>query len=378
MTEKLPSCTYVPVNLGHRSYDIIIGQNILKDSGTLLKDTIPSDRVIIITDAIVAPLYLEPLTQSLKRADIKATPFIIPAGEASKSFAQYEQLAEDILKLKITRKDTLIALGGGVIGDLTGFLASTLLRGIPFVQIPTTLLAQVDSSVGGKTGINTKYGKNLVGAFYQPLKVLIDVDVLTTLPKRELLAGYAEVVKYGLIDQPEFFGWLQENGTKIISGDQTAQIHAIATSCRAKATVVAEDEKEQGRRALLNLGHTFGHALEAECGYDGRLLHGEAVATGMVLAFQLSVKMGLCPADTVEPITDHLKAVGLATNIKAVSRATDVTFTAQQLTDHMGRDKKNEGQDIVFILAEGIGQAVKAKCRDLDQLHQVLTDSIQG
>ena len=276
------------------------------------------------------------------------------AGEASKSFASFEKLCEEILALGIERSTVLIALGGGVIGDLTGFAAAVLLRGIDFIQIPTTLLAQVDSSVGGKTGINSGHGKNLIGAFHQPRLVLADTYTLRTLPRRELLAGYAEVVKYGLIDQPDFFAWLEGHGADLVEGDQGVLAQAIETSCAAKAAIVAEDEKEAGKRALLNLGHTFGHALEAECGYGDELLHGEGVALGMIMAFDLSVELGLCPAEDADRVFRHLTAVGLPTRLEHLPGR---VWDADTLLGHMHKDKKVTGGKLTFILAKGIGRA---------------------
>src|SRR5690606_7369734 len=284
----------IDINLGERGYPILIGEGMLDTAGDYLGSLLPRKRTAIVTDENVADLHLQRLLDSLEKAGIEAEPIVLPAGEASKSFPHLEWLCEQLLELGIERKDAIIAFGGGVIGDLVGFAAAILRRGCPFVQIPTTLLSQVDSSVGGKTGINTPQGKNLIGAFHQPKLVLIDTGVIDTLPDRELLAGYAEVVKYGLIDDAEFFAWLEENGVGVLADDQTRRAHAVATSCRAKAGVVEQDEFEtKGVRALLNHGHTYGHALEAEKGYGGELLHGEGVAVGMVLAFELSVDMGL-------------------------------------------------------------------------------------
>ena len=266
----------------------------------------------IVTDAAVAAHYLAPLQQALGKTGLQSRqPVILPSGEATKSFARFEAVCEALLASKIDRRTMLIALGGGVIGDLAGFVAASLLRGLDFIQMPTTLLAQVDSSVGGKTGINTQAGKNLVGAFHQPRLVLADLDSLATLPRREMLAGYAEVIKYGLIIDAPFFAALEKNGPALLAGDQAAQLTAVQRSCALKAAIVGRDPHEHGERALLNLGHTFGHALEALLGYDGRLLHGEGVAIGMILALDLSVRLGLCPADELARVRAHYAAVGL-------------------------------------------------------------------
>jgi 3-dehydroquinate synthase len=270
----------------------------------------------------------------------------------------------------------VLAVGGGVIGDLTGFCASIAMRGVPYIQIPTSLLAQVDSSVGGKTGINTPQGKNLVGSFYQPAAVIIDIETLKTLPKRELLAGYAEVLKYGLIQDAKFFNWLNAgNGEKICNLDQAAIIHAVELSCKAKADVVEADEQERGRRALLNLGHTFGHALEAEAGYNGTLLHGEGVAIGMLMAFELSYRMGLCPQEDVEALESHLQSIGLPTHASYIDGlATDVN----SLITVMKRDKKVVHDKMVFVLVNGIGQAFLNDSVPEDLVRDVLRDSLGG
>ena len=314
----------------------------------------------MITDANVAALYLDALMTSLKDAGLAASAITLPAGEATKSFPPLIETVEQLLEMGVERGDLVIALGGGVIGDFAGFAASILRRGVRFVQIPTTLLAQVDSSVGGKTGINSKHGKNLIGAFHQPELVIIDTDVLDTLPRRELAAGYAEVAKYGLNDDADFFAWLERNGPRIIAGDQQARIHAIANSCRAKARVVAEDEREAGRRALLNLGHTFGHALEAWGGYSGRVLHGEGVSVGMVMAFELSERLGYCPAGVAARVEKHLQGVGLPTRINDFTKnlpADQPGPTVDMLLASMAQDKKVEGGKLVFIMANDVGES---------------------
>jgi 3-dehydroquinate synthase len=348
----------VPVALGDRAYDILIGPDLVARAGEHCAPHIPKRRAIVVTDDAVAKLHLEPLTVALKAAGIDAPAVVVPAGEASKDFAEFGRLMERLLDQRPDRDTVLIALGGGVVGDLCGFAASVLLRGVDFIQIPTTLLAQVDSSVGGKTAINTRHGKNLVGTFYQPRLVLADTGVLDTLPRRELLAGYAEIAKYGLIDDEPFFAWLENNGHKVIDGDVRARSEAIARSCLSKARIVAQDEREQaGLRDLLNLGHTFGHALEKEVGYGGELLHGEAVAIGMVLAFDMSAALGLCPASAGRRVRAHLEAVGLPVSPLTIPGTNVRGWDAARLVDHMRADKKNRDGKLTFILARGIGQS---------------------
>ncbi|WP_262692979.1 3-dehydroquinate synthase [Kordiimonas aestuarii] len=363
----------VPVDLGNRSYDILIGDGLLGALGVLASPVIRQKRVTIITDENVAALHLDAARKALEGAEIKVDDIILPAGEATKSYDQFGKLLDTLLSTGVERKDTLLALGGGVIGDITGFAAAVLRRGVDFIQVPTSLLAQVDSSVGGKTGINTSFGKNLVGAFYQPRRVIIDIALLSTLPHRELQAGYAEVVKYGLIDNPGFFSWLEENGEAVVDGDTHAQAYAVAESCKAKARIVAEDEFETNKRALLNLGHTFGHALEAECGYDGTLLHGEGVAIGMMMALELSMRMGLADQADLARAIGHLEAVGLKTKAAQIDRPLD----ADKLLSHMAQDKKVDAGEIVFILGP-IGGAGTHKGIDLDLVRQVLHSSIKG
>ncbi|NVJ69970.1 MAG: 3-dehydroquinate synthase [Alphaproteobacteria bacterium] len=363
----------VPVDLGDRSYDIHIGDGLMAHLGTLVVPKLRQKKVIIITDEHVAVLHLEAAKKSLEAAGVAVESVILPAGEATKSFANFEKLTNRLLELGAERKDTLLALGGGVIGDITGFAAAVLRRGMDFIQVPTSLLAQVDSSVGGKTGINTPFGKNLVGAFHQPRMVVIDLQVLDTLPARELQAGYAEVVKYGLIDDPGFFNWLEKNGAKIRTGDRAAQAYAVAKSCEAKARIVAEDEFEAGKRALLNLGHTFGHALEAECSYDGTLLHGEGVAIGMAMALDVSVRMGIAPKEDLTRYLAHLKSV----NMMATASQIGKTMDADTLLAHMAQDKKVDAGEIVFVLGP-IGGAATHKGIDLDLVKAVIEDSIEG
>ncbi|MBB3066348.1 3-dehydroquinate synthase [Limibacillus halophilus] len=341
------------LDLGPRAYDILIGQDVLGLAGAEIAQ-LGHKRCFVITDETVARYHLDALTASLNHNGIKVEALVLPAGERTKSLTQLEKLTNNLLEKKVDRHSLLIALGGGVIGDLTGFAAAVLLRGIDFVQVPTTLLAQVDSSVGGKTGVNSPHGKNLIGAFHQPRLVLADTEALSTLPRRELLAGYAEVVKYGLIDDPAFFHWLETHGHAVIDGDPVARLKAVHTSCAAKARIVAADERESGQRALLNLGHTFGHALEAETGYGDRLLHGEAVAIGMMMAFDFSVRLGLCPAEDAERLRRHTASLGLPTD---PSQVPGQFFAPAALIEHMTRDKKVRDGRMTFILARGIGKA---------------------
>ena len=344
----------VDVALGERSYPIFIEDGLLGRAGEVLAPYARGNRLIVISDENVWAAQGERLTAALAAAGIAAEAIVLPPGEGSKSWSSLAALIDRLLALGIERKDHLVAFGGGVIGDLVGFAAAIVNRGCSFVQIPTTLLAQVDSSVGGKTAINVAAGKNLVGAFHQPSAVLIDPDCLDTLPLREQRAGYAEVVKYGLIDDPAFFAWCEANGAALLAGDGAARRHAIAVSVSAKAAIVAEDEREtSGRRALLNLGHTFGHALEAETGFSDRLLHGEAVATGMALAFDFSAERGLCTAEEAARVSAHLNAVGLPVG----SGAPGIEAGGKRLVEHMMHDKKKSGGRLPFILARGIGKA---------------------
>ncbi len=299
--------TSLRVGLDRRAYDITIGNGLIANAHDVLGDIVAGRQVVIVSDSNVAPLHLDNLTTSLERVCRRCDSLIVPAGEASKSMAVLAKLLDDILALGVDRGLVLIALGGGVIGDLAGFAAASLLRGVDYIQVPTSLLAQVDSSVGGKTGVNAAKGKNLIGAFYQPRAVLADTGVLASLPSRELHAGYAEIVKYGLLGDAEFFGWLETNSRAVLALEEEALRHAIKTSCAAKAAIVEADEREAGQRALLNLGHTFAHAFEAEAHYDGRLLHGEAVAAGMGVAFELSARLGYCPEDDVARCKAHYR-----------------------------------------------------------------------
>jgi 3-dehydroquinate synthase len=351
------------VDLGERSYDIVVGTGLLNDAGVLIAPVIRQKRAIIVTDENVAPLHLGGLRAGLDRAGISHQAIVLPPGEGTKDFAHFGKLVEDILALGIERATPLIALGGGVIGDLTGFAAATLLRGIDYVQVPTTLLAQVDSSVGGKTAIDSSHGKNLIGAFHQPVRVIADIDTLATLPQRELLAGYAEIVKYGLIRDRGFYEWLEGAGPKLVAGDADARREAVVKSCVAKAAIVAVDERETGERQLLNFGHTFGHALETETGFGDALLHGEAVALGMRLAFDLSAELGLCPKAAPQRVRQHYAAVGLPIALSQI--ANGKRFAPADLLRHMGKDKKVRDGRITLILARDIGDAFIS--RDVDR-----------
>ncbi len=359
------------VDLGERSYDILAGPGLLEQAGGLFAPLLKSKKVVVVTDSNVGPLYLEKLGKVLSSADISFEVVELPAGEATKRISIFENLLEDILAFGIERGTCLIALGGGVIGDITGFAASALLRGIDFIQVPTTLLSQVDSSVGGKTGINARAGKNLIGAFHQPRLVLIDTESLNTLPKRELLAGYAEVVKYGLLGDEDFFSWLETNGHALIDGDQDLRGEAILRSCAAKADVVAQDEKESGVRALLNLGHTFGHALEKECGYSGDLLHGEAVSIGMVMAFEYCESVGLCSQADVERVKAHLSELDMPVDLSGLPCQ---DWTAELLMKHMMKDKKVKDGKVTFVLVRGIGQAYLSRDVEDKDLEAYLDD----
>lgn len=357
----------VPVHLGARSYDIHIGPGVLNDAAALLADIRLPKTPVIVTDDHVAKYHLPQLQAALGGAEA----IVIPHGEKSKSWASLEMLVERLLALGVERKDHVIALGGGMIGDLVGFATSLTRRGCGFVQIPTSLLAQVDSSVGGKTAINAAAGKNLVGAFHQPARVLIDPALLKSLPDRELRAGYAEVVKYGLINDAGFFQWCDANVEKIMARDMEALVTAIETSCRAKAAVVAADEREEtGLRALLNLGHTFGHALEAETGYSDRLLHGEAVAIGMALAFRYSAHRGHCDAAEAQHVVAHLARAGLPVH----PHAAGINAGADHLIAHMLQDKKMSAGNLPFILARGIGQSYLAQDVALSDVQSFLSD----
>ncbi len=351
----MSAATTIAVELGRRSYDIVVGEGVLAAAGERLAAMLARPETVIVTDETVAGLHLPTLARALDGAGIGHREVVLPAGEASKDFAHLEELLERLLELRVERDDTVLALGGGMIGDLAGFAASVLRRGVAYAQVPTTLLAQVDSSVGGKTAINTRLGKNLVGSFHQPRLVLADVATLATLPRRELVAGYAEVAKYGLLGDAPFFAWLEDNGPSLWDGDAAALRHAVVTCCRAKARLVSADERDVGERALLNLGHTFGHAIEAESGFGAELLHGEAVAVGMVLAFELSVRLGLCPPEDALRVRRHLGAAGLPTN-PAAALGRD-GGAAGALLERMFQDKKVSDGRLTFVLVSGIGRA---------------------
>ena len=364
----------VRVDLGVRGYDILAGRGLLARAGALIGPLIARRRVAIVTDGTVADLHLAPLTDSLDAAGIAHDTVVLPPGEGAKSFAGFEELVDSLLAARVERGTTLIALGGGVVGDMTGFAASVIRRGTDFVQAPTTLLAQVDSSVGGKTGINSKHGKNLIGAFHQPRLVLADTATLDTLPRRQFLAGYAEMVKYGLIADAEFFAWLESQGAGLADNEDSLR-RAVIRSCAAKAAFVASDEREMGRRALLNFGHTFAHALEAETGYSDALLHGEAVAIGMALAFELSVRLGLCPAEDAERVRRHFAEIGLPAGLGG-KRLAGRAWQADTLIGHMRQDKKVRDGRVAFVLTRGIGEAFVADDIDLAAVRDLLTDAI--
>jgi len=352
-----PEFTCVNVDLDENSYPIRIGKDLLDCAGDMINDILPGSNCAIVSDKNVAELYLNRLKKSLEKNNIRHIDIIVDPGEASKSFATFQQVASQILDARFERNDVVIGLGGGVVGDLAGFVAATIRRGMNFVQIPTTLLAQVDSSVGGKTGINSIHGKNLIGAFLQPKLVIADTGLLKTLSTREFRAGYAEMVKYGLIDRPEFFDLLEKNWQDVFSlGDLL--IDAISISCSAKAEIVSQDEFEHGRRALLNLGHTFGHALEAATGYDSsRLVHGEGVAIGTVLAHEFSNRMNICDADSVARVKRHFIEVGLPTNIDEIPGPMP---GPEKLLEYISQDKKVTKGKLTFILTKGVGKSYVA------------------
>jgi len=347
----------IPVALENRSYEIVVGSGLLARAADYMKPMLKRPFSVIVTDENVARRHLPALKAALESGGIQVESVVLPPGESLKSYAGFERLCEALLTLKVERRDHLIALGGGVIGDLVGFAASVLRRGMDFIQVPSSLLAQVDSSVGGKTAINSRQGKNLIGAFHQPRLVLADIDLLDTLPLRELRAGYAEIAKYGLLGDAAFFGWLEANAPALLEGDKALRIAAVAHSCAHKARIVAADEREEGERALLNLGHTFGHALESETGYSDRLLHGEGVAIGMVLAFRLSAALGFCAPEAAERARAHLARAGLPVAIRDITGASQ--FTPEALLAHMRQDKKVQDGRLVFILAEAIGHAFR-------------------
>jgi 3-dehydroquinate synthase len=361
------------VALGARGYDIVVGPHLIERTGREILPLMRRRQAVVVTDETVARHYLAPLRDSLASSAIMHHAVVLPPGEETKDLDHFGRLVEEILDCGIERGSMLVALGGGVVGDVTGFAAATLLRGIDFVQIPTTLLAQVDSSVGGKTGINARMGKNLIGAFYQPRLVLADTGTLTTLPRRELLAGYAEIVKYGLIRDAEFFAWCERQGNALCALEPDPIRNAVMTSCRMKAAIVAADEREEGDRALLNFGHTFGHALEAETGFSSRLLHGEAVALGMALAFEFAVRLGLIAAAESERVRRHFAATGLPTRLGNFGLS---GISAERLLAHMGKDKKVRDGKIALILPRQIGNAFVMKDAPLDELRDFLSAAV--
>ncbi len=363
----------VPVALGERRYDVLIGPGLLASAASVVEARFPAARVAIVTDETVASHHLAPLAAQFGARHLAS--ITLPAGEATKSFPMLAHLCERLLEAGVERGDLVIALGGGVIGDLAGFAASMVRRGVKFIQIPTSLLAQVDSSVGGKTGINTPQGKNLAGAFHQPALVLADSDVLSTLPPRQMRAGYAEVVKYGLLGDAAFFNRLESSWQAIFGNDRRALVEAIETSVRAKAAIVARDETETGERMLLNLGHTFGHALEAWAGYSDRLLHGEAVSIGTAQAFRYSERAGLAPAGTATRVERHLKAVGLPTRLADLPGTTRPDVAT--LVKLMSQDKKVQRGQMTFILVRGIGEAFVSREVDVAALSTFLDDELR-
>jgi 3-dehydroquinate synthase len=366
----------VPVALAERSYEILIGQNLLDNAGTLIMPHLSQTRhfVVIVTDTNVAKTHLDHLQRALNSRSIDCKAIILPAGETTKSYKYLAELCDGLLAAGVERRDVVIALGGGVIGDLTGFASAILRRGVNFIQIPTSLLAQVDSSVGGKTGINSPLGKNLIGAFHQPVLVLADLDVLQTLPQRQRAAGYAEVVKYGLLGDATFYDWLDQNVEAIMQGDVAATAHAVQVCCEMKARIVAEDETETGVRALLNLGHTFGHALEAACGYSDVLLHGEAVSIGMVQAFRFSERQGLCASGTADKVATHLRRANLPTDVSGILGQLP---PPARLLNLMRQDKKAEGGKLTFILTHAIGESFIAKDVDENQVLAFLQEDMK-
>jgi 3-dehydroquinate synthase len=370
--------TIVEVSLGARSYDIAIGRGIIASLGARIAALRPRAKTFIVTDENVARHHLAAAEASLARAGVMASHLVIPAGEGSKSFRCLQQVCEAIIASRIERSDLVVALGGGVIGDLAGFAAAVVRRGLDYVQVPTTLLAQVDSSVGGKTAIDTGHGKNLIGAFHQPILVVADTALLDTLPEREFRAGYAEVAKYGLLGDEAFFSWLETHWRDVFAGGASsgsfAREHAVAVSCRAKAAIVARDERETGDRQLLNLGHTFGHALEAACGFSDRLLHGEAIAIGMALAFEFSTtRQGLLPKAEAARAIGHLAAVGLPTRIKDIPGP---TLSIDQLMELIAQDKKIKRGELTFILVRGIGSAFVETGVDQREVHAFLSQKL--
>lgn len=359
----------IRVALKGRPYDIQVEVGLIDRAGEALADLAHGRRAVVVADTAVARLHGARLMDALSRANIHADEVLVPSGEESKSFHGLDVLCDALLERRLERRDLIIAFGGGVVGDLAGFAAAIYKRGVDFVQIPTTLLAQVDSSVGGKTAIDTPRGKNLIGAFHQPRRVLADLSLLETLPVRELRCGYAEVIKYGLLGDVSFFAWLEAHGAKVLALEPSALAHAVRHSISMKANIVARDETETGERVLLNLGHTFGHALEAETGFSGALQHGEGVAAGMALAFRYSESLGLCPAEAAERAGRAIAAAGLPTTLGDIRSE---PFSADRLLRHMAQDKKAEGGAFVLVLARALGEAFLAKGVDATTLRRFL------
>ena len=364
------------INLKENSYDIIIEHGLLSELGALISEKFGKLKTFIVTDSNIAVHWLKQTIESLSAQGMSPKVLEVPVGESTKSFINLEKIIDQLLESKVDRDSVLIALGGGVIGDLAGFAGAVTLRGIKVIQVPTTLLSQVDSSVGGKTGVNVRQGKNLVGSFHQPSLVAIDTQVLQTLPSRQLFAGYAEVLKYGLIKDRSFFDWLELNGKKVLEGDKLAQQFAIFTSCRIKAEIVEADEKEKNLRAILNFGHTFGHALEAEAGYDGNLLHGEAVSIGMVLAIELSKSLGYLSGQDAGRAVEYIRNIGLPTNINSIEGST--SWHPDGIIQHMQHDKKVSNGQLRFVLIKGIGEAYLTADVERNDIYRVIEKSLTG
>ena len=364
------------ISLKENSYDIIIEHGLLSELGTLISKKFGKPKTFIVTDSNIAVHWLKQTIESLSAQGMSPKVLEVPVGESTKSFINLEKIIDQLLESKVDRDSVLVALGGGVIGDLAGFAGAVTLRGIKVIQVPTTLLSQVDSSVGGKTGVNVRQGKNLVGSFHQPSLVAIDTQVLQTLPSRQLFAGYAEVLKYGLIKDRSFFDWLELNGKKVLEGDKLAQQFAIFTSCRIKAEIVEADEKEQNLRAILNFGHTFGHALEAEAGYDGNLLHGEAVSIGMVLAIELSKSLGYLSGQDAGRAVEYIRSIGLPTNINSIEGST--SWHPDGIIQHMQHDKKVSNGQLRFVLIKGIGEAYLTADVERNDIYSVIEKSLSG
>ena len=364
----------VNVGLGNRAYDIVIGRGVAASLGARIGALKPGARLAVVTDENVARAHLDTIEAQLAAAGLTASRIVVSPGEASKSFASFERVCDALIAAKIERNDLIVAFGGGVVGDLAGYAAASVRRGLDFVQVPTSLLAQVDSSVGGKTGINSRHGKNLVGAFHQPILVLADTALLDTLPQRDFRAGYAELAKFGLLGDAGFFAWLEANWQDAFAGGP-AREHAIAIACRGKAAIVARDERETGERALLNLGHTFGHAFEAAAGFSDKLLHGEAISLGIVCAFEFSTRLGLLSTNDAGRVAHHLAAVGLPTSIRDVPA---VKTNADALMELIAQDKKVKRGKLTFILVRGIGKAFVAPDIDPAQVRDFLVQKLSG